>query len=252
MVAMNIVTAAGRAAGDAGQPGRHGRRRAATRAALIGAAQQLISEGRTDVSIATITERADVGFGSFYNHFKTKEQLFSAAFAEAMDSFSLGLGQLTQGVEDPARAVSIGFRVIGRVTEVAPGFASLIIRSGPAALTFNGALRQTSLRLLSRGIRSRRFCLHSAEMAYAAVGGALLGTVTWLLSEPDADTEEVIDSLAAGALRMLGIPETQAQLIAHEELPECAPDESLVGLTKHLGAGSRPGAGGPGAGVSEE
>ncbi|MEI2809643.1 MAG: hypothetical protein V9F00_05425 [Nocardioides sp.] len=46
------------------------RRRAKTRAALIGAAQQLIAEDRTNVAVLEITELADVGLGSFYNHFR--------------------------------------------------------------------------------------------------------------------------------------------------------------------------------------
>jgi AcrR family transcriptional regulator len=31
------------------------------------------------VSIQEITEAADIGFGSFYNHFESKEQLFRTA-----------------------------------------------------------------------------------------------------------------------------------------------------------------------------
>ena len=53
------------------------RRKARTRQALIDAAVRLIAEGRGDrASIQEITEEADIGFGSFYNHFDSKEQLF--------------------------------------------------------------------------------------------------------------------------------------------------------------------------------
>jgi AcrR family transcriptional regulator len=56
------------------------RRKARTRQALIDAAVRLIAEGRGDrASIAEITEEADIGFGSFYNHFDSKEQLFQTA-----------------------------------------------------------------------------------------------------------------------------------------------------------------------------
>src|ERR1700735_3992123 len=56
------------------------RRKARTRQALIDAAVRLIAEGRGDrASIQEITEEADIGFGSFYNHFDSKEQLFAAA-----------------------------------------------------------------------------------------------------------------------------------------------------------------------------
>ena len=71
------------------EPNRLDRRKARTRAALIRAAQTLIAEGRTNVPILEITQAADVGLGSFYNHFETKEQLFEAAVEAVMDGVAL-------------------------------------------------------------------------------------------------------------------------------------------------------------------
>ena len=49
------------------------RRKARTRQALVDAAVQLIAEGRGErASIQEITDAADIGFGSFYNHFDSK------------------------------------------------------------------------------------------------------------------------------------------------------------------------------------
>ncbi|MYW21020.1 TetR family transcriptional regulator, partial [Streptomyces sp. SID2955] len=62
------------------------RRRAETRQALIRAARQILAEtGDTSASIQAIAERADVGFGSFYNHFESKAQLFDEAVRDALD-----------------------------------------------------------------------------------------------------------------------------------------------------------------------
>src|SRR5512133_2516535 len=76
-------------------PNRLERRKARTRAALIRAAQTLIAEGRTHVPILEITQAADVGLGSFYNHFDSKEQLFRAALEDALDAYGELLDQLT-------------------------------------------------------------------------------------------------------------------------------------------------------------
>ena len=49
------------------------RRKARTRQALVDAAIRLIAEGRGErASVQEITEAADIGFGSFYNHFESK------------------------------------------------------------------------------------------------------------------------------------------------------------------------------------
>ena len=45
--------------------------------------------------ILEITQAADVGMGSFYNHFETKEQLFDAAVEAVMDAYGELLDNLT-------------------------------------------------------------------------------------------------------------------------------------------------------------
>ena len=49
-----------------------------------------------------ITQAADVGMGSFYNHFDSKEELFEAAVADVLDTHGALLDQLTEYIEDPA------------------------------------------------------------------------------------------------------------------------------------------------------
>ena len=41
--------------------------------------------------ILEITQAADVGMGSFYNHFESKEQLFEAAVEAVMDAYGQAL-----------------------------------------------------------------------------------------------------------------------------------------------------------------
>jgi len=54
------------------EPSRLERRKQRTRAALVKAAQRLIAEGKVNVPVLEITRAADVGMGSFYNHFDSK------------------------------------------------------------------------------------------------------------------------------------------------------------------------------------
>ncbi len=91
------------------EPNRLDRRKARTRAA-----QTLIAEGRTNVPILEITQAADVGMGSFYNHFETKEQLFEAAVESVMDGYGQLLDDLTGGIEDPAEVFACSFRLTGQ------------------------------------------------------------------------------------------------------------------------------------------
>jgi len=65
------------------QPSRHERRRLQTRKLLIQSTLQLVLEkGYESISIQDITDRADLGRGTFYIHFKDKEEVIWTAFRE--------------------------------------------------------------------------------------------------------------------------------------------------------------------------
>jgi AcrR family transcriptional regulator len=90
-------------AADTPKVSRLDRRKARTRQALIDAAVRLIAEGRGDrASIAEITEEADIGFGSFYNHFDGKEQLFATAAEEVLEWWGQLIDRASAGITDPA------------------------------------------------------------------------------------------------------------------------------------------------------
>ena len=61
------------------------RRKARTRAELLAAARQVFAErGFHEASIAEITQVADVGVGTFYLHFRDKEEAFHTLLEEGM------------------------------------------------------------------------------------------------------------------------------------------------------------------------
>ena len=70
-----------------GEADRNDRRRARTRRALLDAARRVIGrQGVENVTIQEITDEADVGFGSFYNHFATKEDLLQELLQESSET----------------------------------------------------------------------------------------------------------------------------------------------------------------------
>jgi AcrR family transcriptional regulator len=68
------------------QPSRHERRRLRTRNLLIQTTLQLVLEqGYESITIQEITDRADLGRGTFYIHFKDKEEVIWTAFRELFE-----------------------------------------------------------------------------------------------------------------------------------------------------------------------
>src|ERR1700755_160232 len=91
------------------------RRKQRTRPALIKPAQTFIAEGKLNAPVLEITQAADVGMGSFYNHFDSKDELFQAAVSDVLDAHGAILDEYTASIDDPAETFATCFRLTGRL-----------------------------------------------------------------------------------------------------------------------------------------
>lgn len=206
---------------DAGHAsGRRDRRKAATRAALIAAATNHLAQGRSHVSIQEITEAADVGFGSFYNHFGSKEELLDAAVSETLEAHARMLVRATEGVEDLAERLAVGVRTSGRLQRDLPEMSRVILRHGTTVLTREGGLAARARKDLEAGVASGRFTSPDPGLSFMLAGGALLGLLQWLEDHPEADAGVATDQMVESLLTMLGLPPEEAAALIALPLPE--------------------------------
>ena len=177
-------------AADTPRVSRLDRRKARTRQALIDAAVRLIAEGRGDrASIQEITEEADIGFGSFYNHFDSKEQLFRTASEEVLERWGQMIDRASAGITDPAELFAVGTRISGRLGWTHPDIAGFLTGAGLDALDIPGGLAPRALRDIQAGQAKGRFTVADAEIALSAVAGGLLGLLRMCRRHPDRITE---------------------------------------------------------------
>ncbi len=200
-------------------PTRLDRRRARTRAALIGAAQRLIAEDRTTVSVLEITQLADVGLGSFYNHFESKDELFQAAIDEVMEQHGELMDAVTAGIDDPAEVFARAFRLTGRLYRAVPGASQVLVRHGTAMILSDRGLAPRALRDIKAGQEAGRFTIGDPELALVAAGGAILALGQLLHDQPDRDADASADELTTDLLRMFGVPDAEAREIVARPLP---------------------------------
>ena len=117
------------------------RQKARTRQALVDAAVRLIAEGRGErASVQEITGAADIGFGSFYNHFANKEQLFETASSEVLERWAQMLDRACVGISDPAEALSHSLRISARLGWTHPDVGRFITGAGLGLLDAPGGL----------------------------------------------------------------------------------------------------------------
>lgn len=176
-------------------------------------------KGIAAASIQEITDTADVGFGSFYNHFESKEAIAEAVMEEALESFGEANDRLTGSLEDPAEVLAVAVRSAVRRASTDPDWGWFLVRT---ALARPDARRTALGRRLARdvksGIAARRFHVDDPAAAVLAVGGVILAFIAGRLHGDLGD--DAPRGAATVVLKMLGLSPNEAQALAKRPLPD--------------------------------
>ena len=195
------------------------RRKVRTRAGLLAAARQLFAaRGMERTTIAQIAEHADIAIGSFYNYFRTKDELLDALLEEEL-SAQLALLELRQAhVKDPAEKISIAHRHLVRVAQSDSDWAWLLVRLEVPFRVAWSVLGQSARSDLRSAIEAGRFHVADPALALNASGGALFAVIHAQLVGEGSEQADVLH--AEGVLRSFGLDRSEAAEIARRPLPE--------------------------------
>jgi len=197
---------------------RSARRRLQTRTALIDAGHAVMAEkGLEGATINEITEAADVGFGSFYNHFESKEALFAAVIDSKVEPVCRRLDGLRQHSHDCAELLAAGIRHALRLVCEDRTWGWFIYRIGPWMLRHQAGLVGLMASLIRFGIERGRFRSDDPDMAVTVATGGIIATISAMLyNDIGADGPERV---ARQCLVLLGIPAEEAEEICRRPLP---------------------------------
>jgi len=216
-----------------GPKARSDRRKRETRSRLLKAAFVLMAQrGRDGVVINQITEAADVGFGSFYNHFESKEAIHAVVVEEVLNSFGEAVSQISERLDDPAEVLAASVRyVVGRAREE-PLWGRFLLRSALSLESLSEGMGQYLMRDLERGLAAGRFASEDLLITLLGVGGTAVAAIAvevefaaaqpapaHTLKSPRFEPREIPERTASAVLRVLGLPAAEADEIAHRPLP---------------------------------
>ena len=197
------------------------RKRQKTRHALLAAARQLVFErGHDRIAIQDITERADVGLGTFYNYFESKPAIFEAVLDDIQADFMTALNEVRRPLKDPALIVSHTLRFCLQQGQDNDDWNSFLTYSG---LTGDYMLRQDEQQAredLTRGIRAGRFKIADVDFARGLISG-MLRHVTGEIALGRLN-RGAIEKTTEYILRMLGLPDLVARALVQTPLPRAA------------------------------
>jgi AcrR family transcriptional regulator len=187
---------------------RTARRQAQTRADLIQAAREIIAEsGIEALRVSDVTTRADVAFGTFYNQFKTKDDIVEAVVAETI----VGLAQSVEEspeFDDPAEALVASTRAIVRTAYDDPPLARLLVKLEQAESRFERIIRPQAGALLERGVAQGCFVIDDFETTLTMSIAAAFEVIRGILDGRLGERADLV--CAEMLLRMAGVTPKRA------------------------------------------
>jgi AcrR family transcriptional regulator len=169
-------------------------------------------------TIQEITDTADIGFGSFYNHFESKSAIVQAVMDEMIESYGDALDQLADTVDDPAEILAASVRYVVMRGSQDPTWGWFLLRTALPLAGIRVGFGARLLRDVRKGVEAGRFRVADGTHVAMAIGGS---TLSMLASRLHGDLGEDAPEIAATlALKLVGLPARQADAIAERRLPE--------------------------------
>jgi len=191
-----------------------------TRLRLINSAEAVMSsKGVEGATIQEIVEEAELSVGTFYNHFKTKEEVAKAVFARRAEELGKTFDQISSTIEDPAKVIVFIQRTYIERALADPVWGWFVIHAEFSLRQNEETFRDRGRSDILRGIEAKRFdCQNSLESAISITLSSLV-SVTRRILEGRAGHEAVFEMIEL-MLRMYGVPGAEAAELARTPLPD--------------------------------
>lgn len=189
-----------------------------TRRLLVDAALRVFArKGAGAAALHEVAAEAGVSNGTFYNYFRSREELVAAASLALAERLFEDITASMTGIDDPAQRVATGARrfVLRAIAEATWGRALLRVWASTPLLVDRTAT--PLLDDLRRGKRRKRLRYPSEAAAIDLVQGTVLAGMRTVL-EGRAGAEHASD-IAAIILLGLGVDAAAAEAIARQPLP---------------------------------
>lgn len=190
---------------------------------------ELLADDQASLTVQAITDRADVGVGSFYNHFADKQEVLDQAVVRAFTIVGDQFVRRGAGITDPVERFSAQVRMFLQAVEIDPVAARILVKSFPAPWV-NWELASagttdlddrpvpTVVQVLSEAVAAGRLSTPRPDHAVLMVGSGAVALIARRLADPSLPAAES-DDYTATALMMLGMEPAAAAELAHRPLP---------------------------------
>jgi AcrR family transcriptional regulator len=198
-------------------------RPARTRQALIDATQRLLMTRSLDaLTIDEIVSAAEVGRGSFYNHFADKEMLGSAIVARIRDHLDSEIATVNDGVTNPAERVMRALFASVHFTIAHPETARVVVNLGLTTTDPDSPVNIKIVKDLELGLSTGAFSIEATDVGVSIIVGLISVAMRHVLEGWVKDSPYWTE-LAARMSMALGVAPDEATRLAQRIAREFDP-----------------------------
>lgn len=202
-------------------------RREKTRAKLLAAALPVFAKHGADAAIIdSIIQHAGVARGTFYNYFRTNDELFAAVAQEVSNELIRLVDPIVLAQTDPAARVACGVTLVVKLARCYPLLAEFIVRGGPGAIAAGILAAGVVPRDIAAGVAAGRFTVTDQRLAFDLILGPVIAALHTALTE--TISEQYPRELAASILRSLGVAPEAARKFANHDFGEFVLSEDSI------------------------
>jgi AcrR family transcriptional regulator len=202
---------------------RSDRRKRRNRQLLIEAGYRVIAQKGIDAAtMVEISELADVGTGTVYNYFASKDDLAMAVMELVMHRLAERIEAVTDTFTDPAQVYAFGIRNVMKAATTDHRWRWLLRRSEVIAAAMFQVMGPYAIRDIRNAVSAGRYRCEDAELAWRLATHAIVG---FSLAVCDGKiAPQKIDDAVVDLLGMVGVAREEAWELARRPTPEL-PDE---------------------------
>lgn len=202
-----------------GQETRSDRRKRRNREALLEAGYHVMARKGIDAAtMSEIAERADVGAGTVYNYFASKDALAMGVMERVMDRLSQRIETVTNTFTDPGRVYAFGIRNVMKAATTDHRWRWLLRRSEVIADAMYRVMGPYAIRDIRNAVAAGRYRTEDPELAWRMASYAIVGVSLAVCDQEIA--AQKIDDAVVNLLGMVGVPRDEAWAIARLPCPE--------------------------------
>ncbi len=198
---------------------RSDRRKRRNRAALLEAGYHVMAQKGIDAAtMSEIADRADVGAGTVYNYFASKDDLATSVMEQVMDRLAQRIEAVTNTFTDPGQVYAFGVRNVMKAAIGDHRWRWLLRRSEVIADAMYRVMGPYAIRDIRNAVAAGRYRTEDPELTWRMATHAIVGFSLAVCDQKLAP--EKIDDAVVNLLGMVGVAREEAWEIALRPCPE--------------------------------